>query len=299
MAVGGISTGAFGSTKFAFNDGNPLTIRIGDYNLDGYTDLIIPVRDAVTNATRMDLWYNSPAGANKRGFSLQSDGVAQLTSITGAYAAGFFDLDENGSLDMLVLKDNPPRIQAIFNNFQNDAFFLKAVGLNGVCTAWCSGSTSFPDPKPYGVNFRGGMFKFTITDLNGQTHLAIGAQLSQSAYLSLNTPYILFGLGRTSNYIEQFFYGVPLNNPVHYQFWTGSTIPNSQVVAIPYKPADPTGWTLELYANPSGVMFWVIIAVLVSVIILTTAIYILYRREKQEDEKHKQEIAHLFSFDAL
>jgi len=265
--------------------------------LDGYADMIIPIRDLSTNATRIEIWTNTAGfSGSKRGFERKNEGVSALTGISNAYAAAFFDLDESGSLDMLVLKENPPEIVAIFNNFQNDVFFLKAIGLNGVCTAWCP---SFPDPKPYGVNFPGGIFKFTITDLNGATHLAIGAQLPHSSYLALTTPYVLFGLGRTSNYIEEFFYGVPLNNAKHYAYWTGSTIPNSQVVAIPYKPSDSTGWTLELYTNPSGVMFWVIIAVLISIIILTTAIYILYRKEKQEDERHKQELAHLFSFDAL
>jgi len=176
---------------------------------------------------------------------------------------------------------------------------LKAVGLNGVCPAWCSPTPKFPDPKPYGVNFRGGIFKFTITDLSGTTHLAVGVQLPQSSYLALNTPYVLFGLGRTSNYIEEFFYGVPLNQETHFAYWTGSTIPNSQVVAIPYKPSEPAGWTLELYTTPSGVMFWVIISVLISLIILGATTYFFHRKEKQEDERSKQEAAHLFSFDAL
>ena len=38
-----------------------------------------------------------------------------------------------------------------------------------------------------------------------------GVQLAQSGYLSLQTPYVMFGLGRTSNYIEQFFMGVSVN----------------------------------------------------------------------------------------
>jgi integrin alpha FG-GAP repeat containing protein 1 len=300
LVVDGVSSELFTGTRFAFDDlaGRPLTIRPGDYNLDGYPDLAIPVRDLETNATMVQLWTNVPDGSRRK-FQLQSEGTTELKSITDAYASAFVDLDEDGNLDLLVLRENAPYVQAIFNNFQNDAYFLKAVGLNGVCTAWCTNGKKFPDPKPYGVNFPGGTFKFTITDLSGATHLAIATQLSQSAYMSFNTPYVLFGLGRTSNYIEQFFYGVPINQEKHFAFWTGSTIPNSQVVAIPYKPTEPAGWTLELYTNPSGVMFWVIIAVLVALVLLGGAIYYFHRKEKMEDEKHKQEVAHLFSFDAL
>ena len=200
---------------------------------------------------------------------------------------------------MFVLADNPPRIETIYNNFENDAFFLKTLGLNGVCTEWCPTAPKFPSPKvyfpcplslcfvsilrlspsllhpfllfvslllwvlgglhfliqPYGVNYVGAVFKFQYTDLNGRVQLAtgthllhlsffltlslclslffccsysLGTQLPQSTYLSLITPYTLFGLGRTSNYIEQFFFGVPLNTS-HFNYWTGSTIPNSQV----------------------------------------------------------------------
>lgn len=65
------------------------------------------------------------------------------------YAAAFFDLDEDGVVDMFVLADNPPRIETVYNNFENDAFFLKTLGLNGVCTEWCpkSAGPKFPSPK--------------------------------------------------------------------------------------------------------------------------------------------------------
>jgi len=199
----------------------------------------------------------------------------------------------------LALANNPPRIVSVFNNYQLDAFFLKALGLNGVCPAWCSGPNKFPSPKPYGVNFPGGIFKYTVRDMSGYTRVGMGIQLPQSAYLSLNTPYVLFGLGRTSNYIEEFFYGITINQPAHFSYWIGSTIPNSQVVAIPYKPNDPSTWTLELYTSPSGIVFWVILAVLSSILVLGIIVFVLYRKEKKEDEKYKQDIAHLFSFDAL
>ena len=40
------------------------------------------------------------------------------------------------------------------------------------------------------------------------THIYLVSQLSQSSYLSLQTPYCLIGLGRTNNYVEEMFAGV-------------------------------------------------------------------------------------------
>jgi integrin alpha FG-GAP repeat containing protein 1 len=110
--------------------------------------------------------------------------------------------------------------------------------LNGVCPSWCSG-VKFPDPKPYGVNLPGGTFKFTLNDLSGTAHVAQGVQLQQSGYLALQTPYVMFGLGRTSNYIEEIFMGVPISNgKEHYNSWI-CIIPNSQVIGFPYPPSSP------------------------------------------------------------
>ena len=88
-------------------------------------------------------------------------------------------------------------IAALYNNIYIDAYFLKTlgnslwircssiwstedhdVGLNGVCVSWCEGGVAFPDPKPYGVNYPGGTFKFVVTDLNGTPRSAIGTNLS-------------------------------------------------------------------------------------------------------------------------
>jgi hypothetical protein len=37
------------------------------------------------------------------------------------------------------------------------------------------------------------------------------AQLPQMNYLEAMTPYVIFGLGRTSNYIQDLLIGIPLN----------------------------------------------------------------------------------------
>ena len=168
-----------------------------------------------------------------------------------------------------------------------------------------------------------------------------GGQLYQSSYLPLQTPYTIFGLGRTSNYIEDFAYGITsnevgvvlgglifLNNQhqqqeVHYNHWI-CIIPNSQLVAIPFKPKNPSeyallapflhlsvfsllafflppppSWQLELYISPSDLTLWVILGIFTSLFVLGITVALLQWREKQQDEKEKQENAHIFSFSAL
>ncbi|KAF2074710.1 hypothetical protein CYY_003986 [Polysphondylium violaceum] len=281
----------------------PLIIHSGDYNIDGYPDLLLSVIRPGDKGPHIELWENVActeslcgAGRSGRTFVNVTSNVDDLVSIENAYSAVFVDLGENGISDILVWTKTS--VQAVFNNFYNDAFFFKTLGLNGVCTTMCPSGKKFPNPKPYGVNFPGAIFKFTYTDLSGTTHIQMGAQLYQSSYMSLQTPYNLFGLGRTSNYVDQLFFGVPLNQTVHYSNWVG-TIPNSQVVAIPYKANNPLSWTLELFINPSGIFFWVLIAFFVALIVLSAICFFLYKREKKQDEKMKQEAHHQFYFNAL
>jgi len=222
----------------------------------------------------------------------------------------FFDIDEDGVIDILVTIDSDPTgnlnaihtrsAKLLYNNFFNDAFFLKTTALNGVCPGWCDSGDQFPDPKPYGVNFPGGSFKFTVNDLAGDAHVTQGVQLTQSGYRSLQTPYNLYGLGRTSNYIEQLFMGVSIQNSVgqNWNMWI-CIIPNSQVYGFPYPPESPASWTLELFVKQSGITLWVIVAIC-SCLIVNGGIILFFRwKEKRQDLLEKQETAHLFHFDAL
>jgi len=238
---------------------------------------------------------------DRRTFEKVDDGIDALVNIPNPYAAAFFDIDENGVLDILVMcngpksstnKTNVRSIQAVYNNFFNDAFFLKAMSLNGA-----GGLLS--KPKPYGVNYPGGVFKFTVSDLSGTKRVTQGVQLHQSGNLALQTPYILFGLGRTSNYIEEIFMGVTINNGGNnWHMWI-CIIPNSQLVGFPYKSDDPDNWTLELYIKTSGLTLWVIVTVVSWLLVTGGLIWFFSWREKRQDKLLKKETAHLFSFDAL
>lgn len=102
-----------------------------------------------------------------------------------------------------------------------------------------------PDPKPYGVNQHGAIFKWTATDLDNIRRVVQVSQLTQSSHLALQPPYFFGGLGRPSNYVDYLYMGVSVRNPEKgsSMFWSG-IIPNSQVVTIPYPPDEPTSYVL-------------------------------------------------------
>jgi len=194
----------------------------------------------------------------------------------------------------LLSSSNPPVLSTcIKNNYNDDAYFLTTLASNGVCPAWCPG-TRFPNPKPYGVNQVGATTKFLVTTLGGRRVDRAGVQLSQSAYLALQTPYHLFGLGRTNNYLEYFDVGVPLNGR-NYGQWV-AIIPNSQLVVFPYPHDSPDEWTLELFINPSARLLWVCVAVGVSCVILIIIISYFHYKERKQDEQEKKQTEHLFAF---
>ena len=284
---------------------HPLSVSVGDYNLDGYPDLLV----TVVNATRphvpfVQLWESvlcnettcpelhiterNRSAVKQRTFVLQTQGVAELSRIPGVYAAAFLDFGESGALGVVALADpaltgtgghGPRQVHGLFNNFRLDALFVKALGLNGICTAQCPTGPKYPSPKPYGVNYPGGSFKFALTDTDGTNLGAAGAQLYRTAYQSLQTPYVMFGLGRISNYIQTVFYGTAAAKPARaHNYWQG-IIPNSYIFAIPYPPASPAAWTTELFLAPSSVVFFVILVVVLSLISLGILIIVFKSRE--------------------
>lgn len=75
--------------------------------------------------------------AKRRSFIELTHGTNALVSIHGAFAAAFFDLDDDGTNDILVLAESDApassvtrNITALFNNYDNDAYFLKMIGMS-------------------------------------------------------------------------------------------------------------------------------------------------------------------------
>ncbi|KAL0078748.1 hypothetical protein F4703DRAFT_1876957 [Phycomyces blakesleeanus] len=288
----------------------PVAIHPGDYNLDGYPDLLVTTNkraillESIICTT--ELCSKKATSASKRSFSIVNKGVSALTDVTRPSQAVFFDIDENGSLDMLVLQstgrkgaDRTPNF--VINNYFNDAFFLKGLVSNGVCSSYCPVDPVLPGLKPYGVSYPGATFKFTVLDTSGVKRVHQVSQLSQSAYMPLQTPYCLFGLGRTNNYVEEMFAGVTRHQEHNYLFYEG-VIPNSQLIFIPYQPEnikDSSSWKVELYIQPADYVPWVLVALIAAACGLGIVVGALYWAEKREDETERRKALHIINFDAL
>lgn len=202
---------------------------------------------------------------------------------------------KKGSLDILVLqhtkgKDAGRTPNFVINNFFNDAFFLKGLVSNGVTNL-----------EAYGVSYPGASIKFTVLDTSGVKRSRQVSQLSQSGYLSLQTPYCLFGLGRTNNYVEELFAGVSRHQEKNYFFYEG-VIPNSQLVFLPYQPdhvQDSSSWKVELYIKPADYVPWVLVVLVGASVILAIVVVVLRTMEKREDEMERRKALHIINFDAL
>eukprot|EP00906_Rhabdomonas_costata_P031059 RCo043901 len=276
---------------------SPPWVHLGDYNVDGYPDLLLVTVAAGSNrgAGNVTLWQNVPctlfncgveeSAAEQRTATLvQGTGVLPLRSLGNAAMAFFFTLDEEGQEDIVVVSRNSTggaTLHAFINNFYNDAFFFKSLGLSPAARK--SGSGSY---KPYSTALPGTTVKFGWSDLNGNPKKTTGVQQPSSRAGALYPPYSMFGLGRTYSYIEHFHCGYlaagtgAVVAPV--KSWLG-LIPNARVVVQPLPWDSPYAWLLELYVSPSQVTFYVALSAVAGLAALALPILALHCREKRED----------------
>jgi integrin alpha FG-GAP repeat containing protein 1 len=143
-----------------FNPPLPVSIKLGDANLDGFPDFLI-----ITGSGQdyiPSLVYSVPCtvgvvgcgkdGSGRRGWKVATQGVESLQAVTDARSLSFLDMDEDvsfniffinpgeqlifydgqGTLDILVQRTGSAghgNFLFIQNNFYYDAFFLKAIGM--------------------------------------------------------------------------------------------------------------------------------------------------------------------------
>ncbi|KAI8911589.1 hypothetical protein EDD86DRAFT_189126 [Gorgonomyces haynaldii] len=271
----------------------PMSLKIGDYNNDGYPDLLVLGHPNNGNP-QIHILENIPdkQRTHSRSFQRVTKGVSALNEKGTPVFAFWMDLDEDGKLDIIVTKKSRElSTHVYYNRFENDAFFLKTTILNGVCTDWCE----HPAVDPYGVNYFGASVKYKMIDNLGNERKTMAGQLVQSNFMHMNAPSVHLGLGRINNYIEELVVATTSHKPVHYNTYTG-IIPNSKLVIFPHQNQD---WELELYMNPSTTTL-AIIGVLVAVLcVLGAAIYVLDLWEQKEDLMERQTKLFEVNFDAL
>jgi len=244
-------------------------------------------------------------GGGRRGWKVApiKTGAETLENIKDARGVAFLDLDEDGTLDIMVQRtgnDGQGKVLFVQNNVYYDAFFLKAIVLNGACDGgWCSPPNSTQGYHPFGVSYSGATYKYTVLDTSGQRSAAQVGQLPQTAYHSLLTPYSYFGLGRTNNYIENLFVGSTKHTRDHFINMEG-VIPNSKVVILPPDSnIDGVPWKRELFLRPGEWIPWVTLTVVAATVLLAIIVFVLHLNEKREDELERRRASHHINFDAL
>ncbi|PWZ01379.1 hypothetical protein BCV70DRAFT_198810 [Testicularia cyperi] len=321
----------------------PNAFQLGDFNKDGHPDLTIitiPNKRSTGGSnnlqglgeTRTHVLRNLPCSqvpsSEKAGlgcidshpegrtFVKVTTGTGMVDMLTDVRSVSWVDVDEDGTLDLMLQripsvsdgKDGGRRVTFVQNNYFHDSFFLKAMTLNGACQSFCEPRLA-PKFRPWGTNYGGASYKFTVLDPNGVRRAQQVGQLPQTAYRSLLTPYSYFGLGRTNNYVESLFIGSTRRQPRHFLAVEG-IIPNSQVVINPWQggspsrdataeQGDPSTWTKQLYLHPGDWIPWVTAVLITTIVGLAIVVIVLHVNERREDEKERKRALHAINFDAL
>ncbi|XP_061162912.1 T-cell immunomodulatory protein-like [Saccostrea echinata] len=283
--------------------GVPITLRTGDFNLDGFQDMLAVLQTPDNkggNITKAYILQNVPCtGCNGLGrtFNIRWDLSLQPNTDLAVYPA-FFDYKENGILDVVLTsysQDKKFHTHLLEQDFSEDANFLKIMVVSGLCFNNCPN-----DREPYGVNQYGPVVKYTTQNVDGNTISGIATQLSQSAYTPLQLPFTIFGLGQTPNFVDKIEVGIP-NPPgtsIRQRSWA-SIIPNSQLIIIPYPNNKPSSWKNKLFVTPSRMVMLTGATLLGTCGFIAGLVGILHWREKVEDKKEKLQEAHKFHFDAM
>ncbi|KAM9122398.1 T-cell immunomodulatory protein [Pangshura tecta] len=282
----------------------PITLHIGDYNMDGYPDALAILRNTSGSNQQAFLLENVPCNnascrSIHRMFKVYWE-LSDLNQIKDAVVATFFDIYEDGILDIIVLSkgyfNSEFSIHTLKNNFEADAYFVKVIVLSGLCSNDCPSKIT-----PFGVNQPGPYIMYTTVDANGYLKNGSAGQLSQSAHFALQLPYNVLGLGRSANFLDHLYVGIPRplgEKSIRKQEWT-AIIPNSQLIVIPYPHNVPRSWSAKLYLTPSNIVLLTAIALIGVCVFILAIIGILHWQEKKADDREKRQEAHRFHFDAM
>ncbi|XP_034243244.1 T-cell immunomodulatory protein [Thrips palmi] len=292
--------------KFWYTDA--ITLRGGDFNMDGYPDLLatLTLHSAGSKKPKAFLLENVPcSGAScaqfGRTFAPQWGSMSPTNIQTNM--AVFYDFGQDGILDVLLVQmdspdANPPsyQVSAYKNSLDYDANFVKVMVLtkrNGSQTPPNRNPLSKKKIKTFGTNLPGPTISYRTTTQEGNLREATSSQLPQSAHFSLGLPYSIFGLGRTPNFVDTLSVGMS----GQMREWP-QIIPNSQMVVIPAGEL-PSQWKAQLFVTPSKLVLMSVVALLGTCAIITLIIGALYWKERKEDKRERQQEAHRFHFDAM
>lgn len=277
-----------------------ISLRVGDYNLDGYPDLIGVVQsDETVGEDRAVVLENVPCKVSDkvkscpfpRTFSLRFDVLQDYGNVT---LATFYDIHDDGLIDVFLVRrtDNKKykyEVRAFENSPDYDSNFFKVMVLSGRQCLKCP-----QNGIPYGNVVTGPIIKYRTTTQLGERQTAVAAQNYRSSHLSMDLPYTIFGIGHSPNFVETLIVGVsPTDTENRTHEWP-QIIPNSQIIVIPPQIGTSDAWKFKLFLTPSDAV-WKTFAVLIGVILVVFLIVcVLYYKERKEDKMDRLQEAHRY-----
>ncbi|EDV52125.1 T-cell immunomodulatory protein [Drosophila erecta] len=280
-----------------------ITARSGDFNLDGYPDLLVTLQplNVAKPVMQTFLLENVPCTTCnkplKRTFEVRWNALSPMGNNT--VAGAFYDFYQDGVLDVILIrKDAKAKYQplAFRNTLDYDANFVKVIVLTGL------DNKQNPErrtplgrkKRTYGTNLPGPRITYTTTTQDGDQQCGSSVQLPQASYFALQLPYTCFGLGRTPNFVDQLTVGLgsKLRN------WT-QLIPNSQIIVVPKPLNEPSHWKAQLFVTPSKLILMSVVALGGTCLVIVFIILVLYIKEKREDKQERLQESHRFHFDAM
>jgi hypothetical protein len=108
--------------------------------------------------------------------------------IDGVISVSFIDFMENGIMDFMVCTKE--KTYAFYNNrFQQNFYFIKGYGASG------KNQDSSKNSQIVGASF------YWINSVGDGYRTEFQAQIVQTAYNALQTPFAYCGIGRANNYV--------------------------------------------------------------------------------------------------
>lgn len=281
---------------------NTITLRGGDFNLDGYTDLLATLQPSTGDCAQTFLLENVPCSYCKhttRSFAVRWNAFGTTADCTAAGA--YYDFYQDGILDVMFVKQRQRQSEssvplAFRNTLDYDANFVKVMVLTGLTNKHAPTKlTPFGRKKrTYGTNLPGPRIAYYTTKTNGEFQESSSVQIPQSAYFSLHLPYTIFGLGRTPNFVDKLIVGLSHQN----RSWS-QLIPNSQMVVVPWPPTQPSRWKAQLFVTPSKLIWMSVLSLSATCAVITLIILVLHLKEKREDRLERLNDTERLHFDAI
>lgn len=262
-----------------------ITMRSGDYNMDGYPDMLMTLSPVNSNDTKVFLLHNIPCNLPgckfHRTFTVLWDKFDSFGN--NVIMATFYDFYMDGVLDIIYVKKNISTQKYTMHSFRNeleyDTNFIKVIVVTGLTNERVpvNNRTLYNSKLTFGTNLPGPKIGYNTWSQEGTYRTGVCAQLPQSAYFALQLPYSIFGLDRTPNFVDTLNVGLS----GYSRSWT-QIIPNSQIVVIPKPPNDPSQWKAQLFVTPSKVILKSVFVLTAIIVIIIGCVLYLHWRERND-----------------